>query len=388
MPTQPFEFTLSGDPITPEEQPNFANDLHRLGLDERCWHAMNGLLTTRSRSDTPMVLRGYRAGRLVGVAHFLECRRTGQCLFPGRVGQLLDLVPTPMYCWTRGDATVDLLSSPGFVASGEDRSGFYRAAVAFLNSRYLCGSVIDPRDEPAVAECYETVFMDWGHYTVERGGVERLVAAHKNLKRKENKFRNKGGIVEVVEGKLTPTDRDAALECIGHSAGMALVRAPFQENYANMVRWAAESDAPGIIHILARLDGRVVGYHTFLRTGVRLQCLSGGFDRSRATTFHAYENILLASMRWAESEGLAAVAFGPTSNPSKAALMPGFERFVIRFYSRYSLVRRLFGALVPRSPLRKENLASCTNLLPKVATCESPIAEPAREYARELARSG
>lgn len=367
-----LEFVLGSDPVTSDEEPAFDEALRAGGLDRAYW-AMNGLLATRSRSDTPLVLRGYRHGRLVALAHLMECRRTNQCLFPGRLGMLLDTLPTPGYCWTRGDPAVDLVSSPGVVAAGEDPAAFYRDAVGFLNGRYLMGAVLEESAGPTAAPCVETQMMDWGRYTVRRGGIERLFAAHGSLRRKVNKFRNKLGTLEIVHGALPPEGRRAVESCIRQSAGHALVRTPFQENYLNMVRWPAEHGSQEIVHVLARIDGTVVGYHTYLRSGRRLQCLSGGFDRTRHSTYHAYENILLETMRYAEDQGLGEVAFGPITNASKAALMPEFARFSLRFYSRSAAVRRFLAFVLPRSAMRPSVFAPYAGL---DAGAEHPAREP------------
>lgn len=353
MPTlRPLAFDLGQVPISADEQRVLDQDIRAHGLDAAYWMAMNGLLTTGSRSDTPLVLRARRGGQLVGAAYLMECRRINQCLFPGVLGRALDVVPMPSYCWTRGDAAVDLLGCPGFVAEREDPEAFYRDAIAYLNSRYASGSVVDEPGGSAAAECYETVMMDWGRYDVEPGGTDALLARHGNLRRKVAKYRNKGGTIDLVQGALQPGDFSRVLHCIAQSIGTAPVRAPFQENYVNMVRWASTSGAPAIIHLIARLEGTVVGYHSYLKSGTRLQCLSGGFDRTRQSNYHAYENILLETMRYAEAEGLRQVAFGPVSNPSKAALMPRSVPFVLRFYSRHRALRRALSVIVPRSAIR------------------------------------
>lgn len=359
MPTLPtLAFDLGQVPISADEQRVLDQDIQSHGLDAAYWMAMNGLLTTGSRSDTPLALRARRGGQLVGAAYVMECRRINQCLFPGTLGRALDVVPMPSYYWTRGDAAVDLLGSPGFVAAREDREAFYREAIAYLNSRYASGSVVDERGGSAAAECYETVMMDWGRYDVAPGGTDALLARHGNLRRKVAKYRNKGGTIDLVQGALEPGDLARVLHCIAQSIGTAPMRAPFQENYVNMVRWASTSGSRAIIHLLARLEGRVVGYHSYLKSGTRLQCLSGGFDRTRQSNYHAYENILLETMRYAEAHGLRQVAFGPVSNPSKAALMPRSVPFVIRFYSRHRALRRALGVIVPRSALRPSVFAA------------------------------
>jgi hypothetical protein len=386
-----LEWVLSRDPLTAAEQQVFDADLHAHGLDGAYWWAMHGLLATGSQSDTPLALRAFRRGRLSGVAHLVECRRTSRCLFPGALGTMMDLAPMPSYCWTRGDPGVDMMASPGFVAEGEDRQVFYRDAIAFLNRRYAMGSVMEPLGATPAGPCYETVMMDWGQYTVVPGRCEALVQAHGNLRRKMSKFRNKGGDIEVVSGRLGERTREAVMRCVDRSATAGLLRTPFQQNYANMVRWAAETAEPGMVHVLARLEGDVVGYHTYLRTGTRLQCCSGGFDRTRRTTYHAYEYILLETMRYAEAGGLTHVAFGPVTNPSKAAVLPEFAPYVLRFYSRFTAVRRLLAIAVPRSAIRPAVVAPYVGLRGLAAVAppvrSGGVPQDARHDARGAVRS-
>ena len=59
-------------------------------------------------------------------------------------------------------------------------------------------------------------------------------------------------------------------------------------------------------------------------------------------------------MRYAEANSARQVAFGPVGNPSKAAVMPAYGRFVVRLYSRFTAVRRLLARVVPRTALRAE----------------------------------
>ena len=195
MPTLllPMRFELAQRAVSAAEQRPLDADLEAHGLGRNYWDAMNGLLTTGSRSDTPLVLRAMRGEQLVGATYLMECRRISRCLFPGALGRALDTVPMPSYCWTRGDAAVDLLSSSGFVAAGEDRDTFYREAVAFLNTRYMSGTVMEERGTRAAADCYETVTMEWGRYPVECGGTDALLDHRRNLRRKVAKYRNKGG---------------------------------------------------------------------------------------------------------------------------------------------------------------------------------------------------
>jgi hypothetical protein len=351
-----LRFTFDRRPLEPAERAVFAEDLARWGVDESLLIALDGLLQTGTPDVIPRVLRGYRGDRLVFVAHPIVCRRMMRSFFPGRVGAMADLLPAPTVCWTRHDPGVDLCGSPGFIDTGEDGCELRREAIGFLSRRHVSVSVLEEASSEAVSPCLETPMMDVGRYRCGAGDLERLFTARRHLKRKVSKFRNQGGAVDIVHGALPEAERQAVLRCVAGAAANGLMRIPYQENYVPMVRWATLGRAPGLLHIFARINGEIVGYHAFLETGRALACLSGGFDRN-LRTYHAYENVLLEAMQYAETRGLERVDFGPVTNPSKAAVMPRSGSLVVRVYSALAPVRSLLGKIVGISAMRPEVVA-------------------------------
>jgi hypothetical protein len=61
------------------------------------------------------------------------------------------------------------------------------------------------------------------------------------------------------------------------------------------------------VHIYAVLDNRVVGVQTFIRHPKHIELTEGGF---LSHTYHAYENIILESVRYAVRNGLERVITG------------------------------------------------------------------------------
>ena len=92
--------------------------------------------------------------------------------------------------------------------------------------------------------------------------------------------------------------------------------------------------------MLAYLDGAFVGNQGFVGTGSRLFCLSGIFDRQRTSNDHAYENIVLASIEYAQADGPERIERGPIVKPTKAKLMTSFTPSALRYYSRSAPLRR------------------------------------------------
>ncbi|MEZ5417310.1 MAG: GNAT family N-acetyltransferase [Vicinamibacterales bacterium] len=353
----PLRFTLDRWPLEAAERAVFGPDLAGLGYDERLLQVLDGLVSTGTSDDIPHVLRGYRGERLVFAAHPIVCRRTMRTFFPNWLGRLLDVVPMPTVTWTRHDPGVDLCGSPGFVAEGESRDALVAAAIRDLERRVAGVVVLEEVTSPRHGACVSFDMVDTGRHDASEGAVDALFARHGSLRRKVAKFRNKGGTIDVVPGSLPPDLREVVLHCIRCAQSGGLLHTPYQSNYESMVAWATRGLLPGLVHVIARLDGVAVGYHAFAESGRHLICLSGGFDRTRHTTYHAYENVLIEAMRHARDHGLSHVHFGPVSNPSKAAVMSGAAGLSVRFYSRWSAMRRLIAFIQPRSAMRGEALA-------------------------------
>ncbi len=359
MPRTPFatlEFGLSDQPLTPAEQALFREDLETLGFGTSLWRVLNSSVGTRTRYSNPRWLRAFREGELVGVAFVVGFSRPGRCLFRSpRLAQAIDAPRVPQFIWNRLGAGIDQYSNPGFVRAGLGRSEFVTAALGFLGSRHLLGCVIEAAAAPARGPSATLSHLDYGVIDLHTAAsADYFLARSKSLGRKLRKFRNKGGTLEVVLGAVSPPD----LERIeGWLRGLEPeVRLSFQDNYPNMASRALGLGGTDTVHVLARLGGELAGYQSFVRCGDRLSCLSGLFDRTRSSTYHAYENIVLESVAYAAAHGVGRIDYGPVVNPTKAKLMTHFLPTELRYYSRFTPLRRSLVPLLRRSLLSPRNL--------------------------------
>ena len=349
-----WEFTLTREPVNPVEQACFADDLARLGLDEIAWLVLNGTTMTSTPTSIPKVLRGYRAGRLAGVAVVMECRAVGQSLFAqSRMAKLIDALALPIPIWLRQGALTDAGANPGFVAAGVERSDFVAEAARFLRRTYLLGGILEGIDERTAGEYAAFPFCAYGVVEVEgKQSVDELYADSKNLRRKVNKFRNKGGEIELIRGALAPELSDTVIRCM--NSVKAVLISPFQDNYNNMVLRASSHASERIVHFIARLQGECVGYHSFAQSGKSLHCLSGAFDRTRHSTYHAYENLILANINYCLEQGLHSIHYGMVVNETKAKMMSRFipieQRYFVRFSALNVLARKFLSMTRLTSP--------------------------------------
>lgn len=337
--------------------------------------AMNALVATGDPAAEPRILRARRAGRVVGAAILHRCTRTMEGLLGGRLGAMADLARTPVLYWSRAALGVDLMGCPGLLADGEDPAAFYREAIAWLGWRSPVICVHDAAGEPPASACVETPFADSG-FSVP-GGVgdpRELLATHKNLRRKVSRFQKRGGRIERVFGALPDDTAVAVRRCLDRTRLRAMVQMAVQRNYEQMVDAASRGAVPDVVHLVCRVGEDVVGYHSFMVLGQVLTCLSGAFDRDRDTNHHAYENLILDAVRLAGELGLTRVEFGPVLNPTKASMMGGFERSVMRFYVPGAVGRLCMRSMLPYTSLATARMAPWVGLQPRAASGDAVAA--------------
>jgi hypothetical protein len=200
---------------------------------------------------------------------------------------------------------------------------------------------------------------------LERGAIslrgpdtERsLFREHRHLSRQEKRFANKGGTVHVQEGPVEGELADAFVSCCtdSYSRHAHPGRSINVEGYGDYVRDFLVS-FPETLHIYARMNGNILGVQTFIRHDNHLELTEGGFS-STDKTYHAYENIILASVRYGLEKGLDRVSYGLVTNPAKDRLMDREGRepvFLVMFFrSRItSILSGMFrGSAHKRFPL-------------------------------------
>lgn len=356
-----WNFRLSRDPVTTQEQARFATDLKRLNLSDGVWDVFNTTLQSKTKHSRPLALRAYDNGSLAGLALIYECRKTGECFFDPPVSTMMDMPGLPMFVWLRYGTTVDHFTNPGFVAEGIDRELFIERAIARLLQQYLYGTVIEYQTSTAFDGAVKLPFVDTGVIDLDgMTSIESYLGRGKNLARKLKKFRNKGGEIRVIQGAMPSDLITAALEAFGTlTIG---VRTPFQDNYLNMARDGLSQESSDKLHIVALLDGKYAGHQSFLRSGNGLHCQAGAFDRRHKSTYHAYENIIVSSVEYALEHNLQRIDYGPVINETKAKMMTGFIPCENRTYARYRPIAAALPLMLRQSKVSPESLKPWCNL--------------------------
>ena len=364
----PVDFELSRRGFDPEETAAFTADLLAQGADASLLRVWSATLSGDSHLTRPVVLRALRSGRTVAAAVLMVCHDWGRSFFGRPLLRRAAQLGPPIWYWERTGLGTDAMACPGVVAQGEDREAFVRAALDWLERRFLLGCVLTPgrvhRSPKALGWPglgISTLHAPWD--------VTALLAGHRNLGRKVRKFGHREGSIARIHGRLPPELRAPLLATYDLERPL---NPPYIELYPTMVdaHWALADDR--LVHLVAMLGDRPVGYHSFWRTGERLILLSGALGRPPGGTVHAYENLLLASIPLAEDLGCHTVEYGATVNHVKASLLDTAPSTMV-FVSRWRPLLRATAGLLPRSALAQDRITSVTQ--PESSERSVPVAD-------------
>lgn len=169
--------------------------------------------------------------------------------------------------------------------------------------------------------------------TADPDAEQLLLRNHKHLSRQVHRFSNKGGTIHFHQGPvgedLVGDFVDCCLDSYRKNAHPG--RNIDVDGYGDHVRKFITT-FPSILSIYARRNGKVVGVQIFIRHERHLELTEGGF---LSQTYHAYENIILASVRYAVAQGLDRVSYGLILNRPKDRLMDKDTRkpvFLVMFF--------------------------------------------------------
>jgi len=350
-----FTFDLTGRMLSVEER----RDLCGHGVDGAVWTVYDRVSEVFTKTTQFRVLRAYHRGQLAGAAFMFRCRAWGQALFKPRVlyGPT-DFVGLPAHIWIRVGYCAEGIANPGFVRPDCDYDTVIAGMVGYLRKNALGTIITDLSSNAALHEnAARFPYVSDGRIDLEDiHSVDEYRARHNNLKRKIAWFTNKGGRIDTVEGAL---DGDAVHQFrsfVHATVRTSLVYSPFQDCFDGIVTRTCGTDSDRIVHFLASMNGTLTGYHTFIRTDRALRMIHGAFNRELRTTHHAYENLILETVRNALARGLHTIHFGPVLNETKRRMMRHTDRAALLFYSNNPIVRTVIPQIFPCTWMQSRQL--------------------------------
>ena len=164
---------------------------------------------------------------------------------------------------------------------------------------------------------------------------EALLAQHQHLRRHVRTFEKSGGRIETHVGSLSPQLAQEVVTCCVNSYRKNLhpgvpidISSYGEEIYDFLVHYDRA------VVISSRCQGRLTGSQIFIRHARHLELTEGGF---LAENFKAYENIVLASVRYCEEHNLDKVSYGLVLNETKDRLMDPDNRspnYLVMFFAQ------------------------------------------------------
>lgn len=352
-------YSVSDRMLSAAERHSLGPSLEAVGGDDTVWLVFD----TMSRVCTPAtgfrVLRVHEESRLIGAAFLFRCRHWAKALFKqGYLHVPADFLRLPAHIWIRVGLCAEGIANPGFVHPDYGYDAVISGMLRHLQQNALGTIVID---EVANAPLHRTrsqfAYVSDGRIDLKDiETVDAFRASHNNLKRKVKWFTNKGGRIESVHGRL---NQDVIAQCQGFvraTVRTSLVYSPFQDCFDQTVERTCTLNSERVVHFLAKMNGTLIGYHTFVKFGRSLRMIHGAFNRDLTTTHHAYENIILETVRYSLASGLSTVHFGPVFNETKRRMMTDTSRAALFFYSNNPIIRAVIPRIFPYTRMQSGNL--------------------------------
>ena len=354
-----LHFSLSEEFLSPQEQIIFSDYLKERGVDEEIWQLYPCFFKRASKWTRPHVLRVFKANELIGAALLLKCNRVGRSLFRSPLlNNPVNWLKIPVLIWLKVGFGPEVIANPGFFKNAIDADRTAREMIKYLQHNSIAIFVTDLQSN-ASHHVNATVFPYVDEGSVEVAGmksVQEYIDEHRNLKKKIRSFKNKGGTIEIVRGRPEKKDQQVLIGCCDATMRKSFVHTPFQDAFLDVIDETLHCDSTAFIHIVAKMDGEIFGYHSFVETGSSLRMMHGAFNRDMKSTFHAYENLILASLDFAIGQQLIKVYFGPVMNETKRRMMQISEPCATYFYSNNPVIRRIFALMYSKSQLQNQKL--------------------------------
>ena len=160
--------------------------------------------------------------------------------------------------------------------------------------------------------------------------------------RKQRKlFDRCGAKIEILQSPFSPEDAEAMYGCLHASSHKGWLCVP----YGDVVDSAEAFRTQKQVAVVARLDGKIVGFASYVPNGDTLYQCHGGLDYERSQEINAYYNVLSASIEFAIERGFSRVSFGPLNNETKRRVATDLMPLVANLWSKVPFFRiftRLF----------------------------------------------
>jgi len=344
-----YTFELSDKYLSHEETSLFEDCLIHYGLDNSIWDVFSCLFSSGTDTTKPLLLRTFKEGNLYGIAIVIKCKRYGQSLFNNKLlSGVINFINIPFYLWIKFGCCMDMMSNPGFVKDPEKSDEVFRAMLSYLRGNKLLTFVNDYSENTGLYES-ATVLPALPHALINCSSfttIQDYIKSHKNIKHKIRVFKNKHGEYKRIDKQLSKEQLASLKKCFLSTSEKSVFYLPYQNLYLSAALTTSGTKLNNVHYFVATLDDEFIGYQAALVTGKYLNALHGAFDRTRKSTFHAYDILFVKMTEFAIERGLEIIDFGAVINYTKEKMINQSKEMSYFIYSKYPIIQKLFNVFL------------------------------------------
>jgi len=342
--------------LTKAEKDVFSEHLKQRGLSDNIWDLFGEWVQRSIPQVGFFYLKAFTHAELIGLGLFLkitpyDLRSSYSWLRSGTflsrlVGGISAHSSNCVYISFRNLLTSNL-TRPSFYREPTMANDIMKATLAYLTNDKEADIVIiidtliydDIYRTEGFAQypCPSEAWLDATRYN----DISDYLAGHQSLKKNLSR-RKKAVTSEVHRGPLPDADKAQMRACIECSAENSKVSLPCQKFFEDNIFDTAVFNSDKYLHCLVRVDGRIVGFHTFQVSGSNMGGVLGGFNRDYSRMSFAYERVIVASLDFAIKNNIERVHYGLIDNYTKLRLIDSFEPCGLYVYSRSAVNRQIF----------------------------------------------
>ena len=342
--------------LTLEEKEAFRGHLEREDLSDNVWDLFGEWVERSTPEVCFFYLKAYLGTELVGLGLFLKVKSVDlrssysalrkNALLSQLARGLSALTSNCVYLSFRNLITSNL-TRPFFFRDPGIANAVMTALLACLRDEREADMVIlvdtatcDPiydregfRKYPSSSEAY----LDATKYR----DVSEYLSEHRSLRKN---LRRRGDVVttSIQRGPLSAAEVEQAKECVECSVDNSRVNTPCQEFFEKNIFDTEVFTSDKYTHVLARVEDRIAGFHTFQVSGSHMGGVLGGFNREYTRNNFLYERVIVGSLDYAITNGITRVHYSLIDNHTKLRLVESREPCGLYFFSRNPLNRKVF----------------------------------------------
>jgi hypothetical protein len=141
---------------------------------------------------------------------------------------------------------------------------------------------------------------------------------------------------------VSETEIESIRKCFVSTADKSVFYLPYQELYLTAALNTSQTSINQVYYFVAYMEGEFLGYQASIKSGHHLNALHGAFDRTRSTTFHAYDILFVKMTEFAIEHNLKVVDFGAVLNITKQRMVNSTIPMSYFLYSKYPVIRTFF----------------------------------------------